>query len=185
MNINIPEFSLVVLIGVSGSGKSSFGRKHFKPTEVLSSDAFRALVADDENDQSASNDAFDALHFVASKRLAARRLVVIDATNVQRESRKPLLDLARQYHALPVAIVLDMPERLCRDRNETRTDRDFGPHVITRQMRDLKLSLRNLEREGFRRVFVLKSPEQVETATVERERLWTDRREVSGPFDII
>lgn len=185
MNITIPEFSLVVLIGVSGSGKSSFGRKHFKPTELLSSDAFRALVADDENDQSASNDAFDALHFVASKRLAARRLCVIDATNVQKEARKPLLELARQYHALPVAIVLDMPERVCRDRNETRTDRDFGPHVITRQMRDLKSSLRNLEREGFRRVFILKSPEQVETATVERERLWTDRREMTGPFDII
>jgi protein phosphatase len=185
MNINIPEFSLVVFIGVSGSGKSSFGRKHFKPTEVLSSDAFRALVADDENDQSASNDAFDALHFVASKRLAARRLVVIDATNVQQESRKPLLQLARQYHALPVAIVLDMPERLCRARNESRTDRAFGPHVITRQMRDLKASLRNLEREGFRRVFVLKSPEEVEAASIERERLWTDRREVTGPFDII
>lgn len=185
MNINIPEFSLIVLIGVSGSGKSSFGRKHFKPTEVLSSDAFRALVADDENDQSASNDAFDALHFIAAKRLAAKRLVVIDATNVQKEARKPLLDLARQYHALPVAIVLDMPERVCRDRNETRTDRDFGAHVITRQMRDLRSSLRQLEREGFRRVFVLKSPEQVEDATIEREPLWTDRRELTGPFDII
>lgn len=185
MNINIPEFSFVVLIGVSGSGKSSFARKHFKPTEVLSSDAFRALVADDENDQSATVEAFDALHYIAAKRLAARRLVVVDATNVQKESRKPLLSLARKYHALPVAIVLNMPESICRARNEARPDRDFGRHVITNQMRDLRGSLRGLEREGFRRVFVLKSPEEVDAAEIVRERSWSDKREETGPFDII
>src|SRR5919205_1184080 len=105
MKIAIPELSLVVLIGVSGSGKSTFARTHFRPTEVLSSDACRGLVSDDENNQAATTDAFDVLHFIARKRLAAGRLTVVDATNVQVESRRPLVALARQYHVMPVAIV--------------------------------------------------------------------------------
>src|ERR1700723_3305571 len=98
MKLTIPELCLVVLIGPSGSGKSTFARKHFRPTEILSSDYFRALVADSENAQDASRDAFETLHFVAGKRMARRRLTVIDATNVQVEARKPLAELARQYH---------------------------------------------------------------------------------------
>src|SRR6188508_2376217 len=105
MPITIPNLSLVVLIGASGSGKSSFARKQFLPTEVLSSDFCRGLVADDENDQGATGDAFDVLHYIAAKRLAAGRLTVVDATNVQREARKPLVALAREYHCMPVAIV--------------------------------------------------------------------------------
>ena len=71
----------------------------------MSSDYCRALVSDDENDQAAAKDAFDVLHFIAAKRLAAGKLVVVDATNVQPEARKPLVALAREYHCLPVAIV--------------------------------------------------------------------------------
>lgn len=104
VKIIIPELSLVVLIGASGSGKSSFARKHFKATEVLSSDFCRGLVFDDENDQSATKEAFEVLHYIAPKRLASGKLTVIDATNVQVEDRKPLLQLAREYHCLPVAI---------------------------------------------------------------------------------
>ena len=117
MQIKIPKLSLVVLIGPSGSGKSTFARKHFLPTEVLSSDACRGMVSDDENDQAVTNDAFEVLHFIAAKRLALGRLTVVDATNVQPEARKPLVELARQYHCLPVAIVLNLPERLCQERN--------------------------------------------------------------------
>jgi protein phosphatase len=185
MNIKIPELSLVTLIGASGSGKSSFARRHFLPTEVLSSDFCRGLVSDDENDQAATNDAFDVLHYIAAKRLAAGKLVVVDATNVQPEARRPLVALAREYHCLPVAVVLDMPERLCQERNETRPDRDFGPHVVRNHVRQLRQSLRGLEREGFRHVFVLNSPEQVETAVVTREPLYNNRKGEHGPFDII
>src|ERR1700720_3091895 len=117
MKISIPKLSFVVLVGPSGSGKSTFARKHFLPTEVLSSDACRALVSDEENNQAVTNDAFEVLHFIAAKRLALGRLTVIDATNVQVESRRPLVELARQYHCLPVAVVLDMPERVCHERN--------------------------------------------------------------------
>src|SRR5215212_8217790 len=128
--ITIPELSLVVLIGPSGCGKSTFASKRFKPTEVLSSDFCRGLVADDENDQAATKEAFEVLRFIAGKRLAAGRLTVIDATNVQAEARKPLVALAREHDFLPVAIVLNLPEKLCHERNRDRPDRDFGPHVV-------------------------------------------------------
>ena len=146
--MKIPKLSLVVLVGVSGSGKSFFAQKHFKPTEVLSSDHCRALVSDDENDQSVTKEAFEILHFIASKRLAAGKLAVIDATNVQPEARKPLVELARRYHALPVAIVFDMPLQLCLERNKNRPDRNFGHHVIRQQASQLRRSTRNLKRGG-------------------------------------
>ncbi|HEX6464963.1 MAG TPA: polynucleotide kinase-phosphatase, partial [Vicinamibacterales bacterium] len=185
MTLTIPELSLVVLIGPSGCGKSTFARRHFKPTEVLSSDGFRALVSDNENDQSATDDAFAALHFVAARRLARGNLTVVDATNVQPEARKPLVALAREYHVLPVAIVLDLPERVCHDRNRTRPDRDFGPHVVRNQKSQLHRSIRGLGREGFRHIHVLKSQEEVDAATIERQPLWNNRQQERGPFDII
>ncbi|QIN83519.1 polynucleotide kinase-phosphatase [Rubrobacter tropicus] len=183
--ISIPNLCLVVLVGASGSGKSSFAREHFKPTEVLSSDFCRGLVSDDENDQTVTRDAFEVLRFIAAKRLAAGKLVVVDATNVQREARKPLVALAREHDVLPVAVVLDLPEKLCHERNRSRPDRNFGPHVVRNQTRQLHRSLKGLKREGFRHVTVLSSAEEVEAATVERRRLWTDRRDETGPFDII
>lgn len=185
MRITIPELSLVVLVGPSGSGKSTFARKHFKATEVLSSDLCRGLVSDDENDQMATNDAFEVLHFIAGKRLSAGKLTVIDATNVQPEARKPLVALARQYHCLPVAVVLDLPEKVCQERNKARQDRDFGAHVVKQQAQQMKRSLRGLEKEGFRHVFVLSSLEDVEMASVERQPLWNNRRHDHGPFDIV
>src|SRR5689334_159131 len=113
----VTDLSLVVLIGATGSGKSTFARKHFKPTEVISSDYCRGLVADDENDQSASRDAFEVLHYIAGKRLAAGRLTVVDATSVQADARRRLVQLAREHDVLPIAIVLDMPEEVCAERN--------------------------------------------------------------------
>ncbi len=118
--IAIPELSLVALVGVSGSGKSTFAGRHFVPTEVLSSDFCRGLVADDETDQTATADAFDVLYYIAGKRLAAGRLTVVDATNVQAEARKPLVETARAHDVLPVAIVLDLPEKVCAERNAQR-----------------------------------------------------------------
>jgi protein phosphatase len=185
MKLTIPELAVVALVGPSGAGKSSFARKHFRATEVLSSDFCRGLVSDDENSQAATNDAFEVLHFIASKRLTAGKLVVIDATNVQPEARKPIIELARQYHCLPVAIVFDLPEKLCHERNRDRPDRNFGPHVIRQQSQQLRRSLRNLEREGFRRVHVLRTPEEVEAAEIQREPLWNNLKHEHGPFDII
>ncbi|MEL6444251.1 MAG: polynucleotide kinase-phosphatase [Bacteroidota bacterium] len=185
MTIQIPEFAFVVLIGPSGSGKSTFAARHFQPTEVLSSDTCRALVSDDENSMDASQDAFDVLHYVAAKRLARKRLTVVDATNVQAFARKGLLKLAKQYHVLPVAIVLNLPEAVCQARNDARPDRGFGPHVVRNHLRDLKRSLRHLRKEGFRYVHVLTTPEEVDAVTIERTRLWNDKRDEHGPFDLI
>ena len=182
----VTDLSLVVLVGASGSGKSTFARRHFKPTEIISSDFCRGLVADDENDQSASGDAFDVLHYIAGKRLAAGRLTVVDATNVQPESRKQLVQLARQYDVLPIAIVLDLPEEVCQARNATRPDRAGMPrHVVQRHRRELRRSLRGLEREGFRKVHVLRTEEEADTAEVVLERRYNDLRHLTGPFDII
>jgi len=185
MTLTIPDLSFVVLVGVSGSGKSTFARKHFKPTEILSSDYCRGLVSDDENSQAATPDAFDVLQYIARKRLAAGKLTVVDATNVQPESRKSLVEVAREFHCLPVAIVLDVPERVAHERNKTRPDRDFGAHVIRQQAQQLHRSLRGLEREGFRHVHVLRSLEEIDSAEIVREPLWNNRKFEHGPFDLI
>ncbi len=185
MTLAIPELSLVVLVGVSGSGKSTFAARHFAPTQVLSSDTCRGLVADDENDQAATPEAFDVLHYIAGKRLRAGRLTVVDATNVQVESRRSLVDLAKEHDVLPVAIVLDLPEDVCLARNATRPDRDFGAAVIRRQRSQLRRSLRGLAKEGFRKVHVLTSQADVDAAAIEYERAYNDKRDLTGPFDII
>jgi protein phosphatase len=185
LNIEIPDGALVVLIGPSGAGKSTFARRNFLSTEIVSSDACRGLVSDDENDQSVSRSAFELVHFIARKRLELHRLTVIDATSVRREDRKPLIDLAREHHVLPVAIVFDISERVCLERNSLRPDRDFGPHVVRRQQREMHRGLGGLRREGFRYVYTFSSPEEVEAAEVVRTPLWTDRRDDHGPFDVI
>jgi protein phosphatase len=183
--ITIPKLCLVVLVGTSGSGKSTFAASHFAPTEVLSSDFFRGLVGDDENDQAVTAEAFGALHEVAARRLKLGRLTVVDATSVQPDARRPLVALAREHHVLPVAIVLDVPPAVCAERNAARQDRDFGARVIKRQHEALRSSLRRLEREGFRRVFVLRGVAEVEGAQIEREPSWTDKSDLTGPFDVI
>jgi protein phosphatase len=185
MKITIPELSLVTLIGASGSGKSSFAKKHFQSFEVLSSDFCRGLVSNNENSQDASRDAFDVLHYIAHKRLAAAKLTVIDATNVQKEDRKYYVNLAREYHCLPVAIVLNLPENICHQRNQQRPDRQFGSYVVQRHVQNLRRSLRGLQKEGFRYVYVLNSIEEIEAVEIKRQPLWNNRKHEHGPFDII
>ncbi|MGW4046436.1 polynucleotide kinase-phosphatase [Streptomyces sp. NPDC004721] len=182
----VTDLSLVVLVGASGSGKSTFARRHFKPTEVLSSDFCRGLVSDDENDQGATRDAFDVLHYIAGKRLAAGRRTVVDATSVQQDARRQLIDLAKSHDVLPIAIVLDVPEEVCAERNAARTDRsDMPRRVIRRHTRELRRSLRHLEREGFRKVHVLRGADEVENASVVTEKRFNDLTHLTGPFDII
>ncbi len=182
--IKIPALCVVALVGVTGSGKSTFAANHFLPTEVLSSDFFRGLVSDNENDQAATTAAFDVLHYVAGKRLEAGRLCVVDATNVQPAARKSLINLAKAHHTLAVAIVLDVSESTCIERNASRPDRQFGPHVLRNQRSQLRRSMRGLRREGFSRVVHLEEAE-IGGVTIEREALWNDRRVDHGPFDVI
>ncbi|BDP43230.1 polynucleotide kinase-phosphatase [Deinococcus aetherius] len=185
MHIALPELSLVALVGASSSGKSSFAARHFQASEVLSSDFFRALVSDDESSLEATGDAFDSLFFVGGKRLARGRLTVVDATSVRPEDRRRLVDLARAHDVLPVAIVLDLPRAVLEARHAARTDRDFPASVIGRQVSELRRTLRGLQKEGFRHVWVLHSEEEVGAATVTRVPLYTNRKELTGPFDFI
>ncbi|MFI0371122.1 polynucleotide kinase-phosphatase [Actinomadura sp. 1N219] len=182
--IRVPEMGLVVLVGVTGSGKSYFARKHFKPTQVISSDYCRGVVSDDENDQSATGDAFDLLHYIVAKRLRRGLLTVVDATNVQSAARQSLLKIAKDHDVMSVAIVLDVPESVAAERNAVRPDRRLPPHVIPRQRRELRRGMRSLARE-FRRVHVLTGVEEVDAATVAYEKAWNDRRELTGPFDVV
>jgi protein phosphatase len=185
MTISIPEFALVLLLGPSGCGKSTFARRHFKPTEILSSDFFRAMLSDDDTDQTVSSDAFELLHLVCAKRLAAGRLTVIDATNVRREGRAPFAEMARKYHVQMTAVAFNLPADFCHARNRERPDRKFGPHVTRRQADDLKRSLGHLESEGFRRVFVLNNEEEINAVEFKRYTLPVNKRDDRGPFDII
>lgn len=184
--VKIPELSLVVLIGISGSGKSSFAARHFLPAEIVSSDACRAMVSNDENNQEASRDAFELAQLIVSKRLRNGLLTVIDATNVQEEARKEWLHMARQFHVLPVALVLNMPEAVCAERNGLRSDRNLKKHVLPQQSRQLKRSLRRLRLEGFRQIIELRSAEEVAAVqAISRNPLYNNKTSVQGPFDII
>jgi protein phosphatase len=169
--LTIPEPSLVVLIGPSGAGKSTFAAKHFLATEVVSSDFCRALVSDDESNMAATAAAFRVLHSIAGERLQSRRLTVIDATSVDPDSRKPLIALARKHGCPPVAIVFDLPEELCVQRNRERAGRGLAGRVIHRQSGQLKRSLENLQSEGFHSVYRFESVEAVDAATVVRQTL--------------
>lgn len=180
--IEIPDLALVVLIGASGSGKSTFARQHFQSTEILSSDFFRGLVSNDENDQAATGDAFDALYYLLDKRLARAKLTVVDATNVRAEDRKRLIERARQHYCFAIAIVVDTAERVCHERNRSRPDRAFGPHVVRRQIIDLRRGLRGLQREGFRHVHIVDGTDDIE---IRRVPLWNNRKDEPGPFDVI
>ena len=184
-DLDIPDFSLVVLIGATGSGKSNFAAKHFVSSEVVSSDRCRALVSDDETDQSATADAFDLVRAIVEKRLKRRKLAVIDATNVRPSDRRAWIDLARRWHALPIAIVLDPGADVCIERNKVRPERAFSGEVARRMTREVRRGLSGLQREGFRQVWKLTTEEAIEAATVRRSPLWTDKRHDEGPFDII
>lgn len=186
MEIRIPKTALVLLVGASGSGKSSFAKKHFAQYEIVSSDACRGIVSNDENNQAASNDAFELFYYIISMRLKKGLLTVADATNIQPDARKKLISIARSFHVLPVAIVFDMPQELCENRNKERTDRNVPPHVIRRQLQDLKRSLKSIKKEGFKKLYTFRSEEEADNVpAIVREKLYNDKAELHGPFDII
>jgi protein phosphatase len=182
--IVIPELALVVLVGVTGSGKSHFAARHFRPSQVVSSDACRAMVADDENDQTATADAFGLLHHIVRTRLRRGLLTVADATNVQPKARRALVSIAKEHDVRAVAIVFDVPGALARRRNADRTDRSLPEEVISRQLQDLRRGLHGLDRE-FKRSYVLRGASGIDSATVSYERAGSDLRDQTGPFDLI
>lgn len=185
MKITIPDFCLVLMVGTSGSGKSTFAARHFSPSEIVSSDQCRGIVSDDETNQEATEDAFKLVHFIAGTRLRRRKLTVVDATNVRPEDRAQLVHIAKVHHALVVAFVINPGEDICQARNVDRPDRQFGAHVVRNQTRTLKRGLKRIDKEGIRYVHEFRTTAEIDAVEIERTRLWTDRRDERGPFDII
>ncbi|THF85246.1 serine/threonine protein phosphatase [Deinococcus sp. KSM4-11] len=183
--IDLPSPSLVVLVGASSSGKSTFAARHFRPDEVLGSDAMRAWLSGDETDQSVTGEAFGSLHRAASARLTQGRLTVIDATSVRPRDRLALVQLARAHDLPAVAVVFDLPRSVLEARHAARPDRPFGSDVILRQLSDLRRTQGGLTQEGFRHVWTLRSEAEVNAAQVTPVPLRVDRRDLSGPFDVI
>lgn len=179
--IELPPWGLVVLIGPSGAGKSTWAARHARPTEILSSDAYRALVADDPNDQNATLDAFDVLHLVAARRMANRRLSVVDATNVEGWARGQLLGLARLHGARTIAVVFDVPLDVCLARNAVRGDRRLPEAAIRRQWARMRGSIPRLAGEGWDSIHVLDGAEAVDDVPVTRAGTSTSRAQRSVP----
>ncbi|MEP7040347.1 MAG: AAA family ATPase [Chloroflexota bacterium] len=168
MILRIPADAMVVLVGPSGSGKSTLAARHFGPTEVLSSDELRAMVADDASDQTATDAAFELLHTALAMRLARRRLTVVDATSVDGWARERLLAVARQLGRPAAAIAFNLPLATCLERNASRIDRRLPPPAIRRQHARMRDSLDRLTGDGFDPILVLASPEDVEAFSLER-----------------
>lgn len=183
--IELPELCVVAMVGASSSGKSSFAHKHFKPTEILSSDFFRGMICDDEGSKTVSAEAFDLLYYAANKRLDNQKLTVIDATNIQRDARKQVITLAREQDVYAAAIVLDLPENILQERNLARPERNLPARVIKNHCRDVKNSIKYLKQEGFRYIYVINSLEQLENVEIVRTKLRNNKKDEHGPFDII
>lgn len=185
MPMNLPDMSLVLLVGASGSGKSTFAARHFEPFEVLSSDHYRGVVANDPRDQAATADAFAVLADIAGRRLARGLLTVIDATNARAEDRAGWVRLARKHHMLCVAIVLDVPDDVALARNAARPGGPIPAHALRGQARAIRRDGRAMRREGFSHIHHLRGVEAIDAAAFTRTPLWSDRREERGPFDLI
>ncbi len=184
MEIEIPEFCLVILTGCSGSGKSTFAASHFLDTEIISSDRCRAMVCDDENDQNATRPAFEILFYIAERRLAAMKTTVIDATNLEEYSRQKLRVLAKQYHAQPIVIAITAPLEKLRSVLEARTDRNFPEEVLENQFNLMQRSMHRFAKEGFRVVHLLKR-EELKRVVITRRKMKPDWRDLTGSFDLI
>lgn len=204
--VAIPGFCVVVLVGVTSSGKSTFARTHFRATEVLSTDACRTMITDDlpaagtaagsaarwwpgrtmaAGDRTPGgirSDALDVLHFILRKRLARRRLTVVDATNRRREDRQRLLAIAREYRAPAVALLFDLPEDLLAARYVERKHRyvprsamehallrHVAPMMIRDQKRALGSAARGLLAEGFDAEYRFTSAADVAAVRIQRQ----------------
>ena len=183
--LSIPSPSLVVMVGVAGSGKTTLGRRHFGASQIVGTDDCRALLSDDAVDQSVSDAAFRLAHLITDERLRLGRLTVFDATSVQERHRQDLVAIAARHHLPTVAILLDLPVSTCLERDRQRVDRSVGRRIIEWQARALDSGRAALRREGFSEVHRLRSARAAERVRFEIRPLSCDRRRETGPFDII
>lgn len=171
MRLVIPDPALVLLVGPSGAGKSTFAQAHFRPTEIVSSDAMRAMLADNPGDQGASAEAFHILSILVAGRLKRSLTTVVDATNLRAANRKRYRKLADRYELPTVAIAFDLPARLYLARNSQRAERVVEDSVISEQAARMGQALAELPGEGYSALYVLREPETLGRITVERRQV--------------
>jgi predicted kinase len=167
--IELRDPTLVVLVGAAGSGKSTFAARWFDPSEVLSSDAFREILTGDAGDQRATKTAFSIIHREVTKRLAARRTVVVDATNVEASARRQLIARARFAEVRAVAIVFALPRDVVLAQNAARPGRVVGPEIVERHLMRVEAAMQLLAGEGFDDVVVLRTPTDVAATQIVRD----------------
>jgi protein phosphatase len=165
--MTIADPSLVLLVGPSGGGKSTFARRSFPARSVLASDELRGMLADDPSDQGASAEAFQVLTVLVNGRLRRRLLTVVDATNLRAESRRRWRSLARRYELPSVAVCFDLPVQEYIAFNLARPERQVEEEVVRQQAERMRRAMVDIVNEDFDACWVLRSPAEVAAAEVE------------------
>ena len=185
MLIQVPEFSLVVLIGCSGSGKSTFAAQHFPEETIVSIESCRKMISARDLDPLASHDASQLMQTIVSLRLKRRLPTVADAWHLTAEARRPLIELARRYHTRLVAILFDIPLEECFSHQKIDADSAPSESTLVRQFKSLQNQRRSLTHEGFHEIYTLHTFAEIKRAHVSWIKPSFDQRAVQGPFDII
>jgi alkanesulfonate monooxygenase SsuD/methylene tetrahydromethanopterin reductase-like flavin-dependent oxidoreductase (luciferase family)/predicted kinase len=155
----IPDPALVVLIGASGSGKSTWAAQHYLPREIVSSDQLRGVVGSGEHDLEASEDAFSLLDQIVAARTGRRLTTVVDTLGLSADRRRGYLALARRAGLPAVVVLFDTDPAVCRERNRSR-QRSVPAAVLDEQLHRVREAVGPLESEGWDAV-VRAAPGQV------------------------
>lgn len=151
--IQIPFNTLVILCGPAGCGKSTFARKFFLETQIVSSDRCRALVSDDENNMHVSGMAFKLFHMLIDMRLSQGQLTVADSTALDRSARDRLKKLAAKHNSHTLLVMFNIPLELCMRQNDSR-ERNVEPAVIKKHMQKLGRAARAVTEEGYDQYYI-------------------------------
>ncbi|MBW3605877.1 MAG: LLM class flavin-dependent oxidoreductase [Actinobacteria bacterium] len=144
-DVRLPTRGLVVLVGPSGAGKSRWAAAQFRASQVVSSDALRALVGDGPHDQRAGTAVLDD---VVDRRLGRGLLTVIDSLALDADRRRRYVELARRHGVACHAVAFDVPAAVCRERNRRR-DRPVPSKVLSAQLGAWAQAREHLADEGF------------------------------------
>lgn len=152
LDLELAQSAAVVLIGPSGAGKSTLAGT-WPATQVLSLDALRGQVSDDPGCQEATGDAVDALHLLLERRMARKLNTVIDATNLTREARGPLVAAAKRHGMPAIAVLMSTPADVCVERQVPRpANRSVPADTVRAQHQAMVHSHPSLIAEGFSQV---------------------------------